>query len=56
MLTESGRPVVIHVFFRPDIVVISISIVLFALVAVIASINPARKASGISVADALRWV
>jgi putative ABC transport system permease protein len=46
----------IHIFFRPELTVILLCILLFSLVAMLASIIPSRRASKISITEALRWV
>ncbi|MEJ5285270.1 MAG: FtsX-like permease family protein [Brevinematales bacterium] len=62
-LTEliGGLPVVVRgeitrVFFKPDLISVFICVVLFTLIAVIASISPSYKASKMSITEALRWV
>jgi putative ABC transport system permease protein len=66
-LTEliGGLPVVIHagqqhvwmhIFFHPSVTAIIICIVLFSLVAIIASLIPSQRASKISIIEALRWI
>jgi putative ABC transport system permease protein len=57
-----GIPVMIkgaelmHIFFRPDLTAIVICMALFSLVAMLASIIPSRRASKISITEALRWI
>ncbi len=50
------KPVLMHVFFHPTLAVIIICIMLFSLVAMAASIIPSRRASKISITEALRWI
>lgn len=53
---EGEKAVIMNVFFRPDIAAVGICIVLFTVVAMAASINPSRRASKISITEALRWI
>ncbi|HBF38856.1 MAG TPA: hypothetical protein DDW50_16245 [Firmicutes bacterium] len=46
----------IHVFFHPSFTTIIICMILFSLIAMTASIIPSRRASKISISEALRWV
>ncbi len=55
-ISEGEQLVVIHVFFHPDLTAIALTLLLFVLVAMIASVSPAGRASSISIADALRWI
>jgi putative ABC transport system permease protein len=50
------QPYVMHVFFHPTLLGILLCMVLFVFVAVLASVNPSRRASKISIVDALRWI
>jgi putative ABC transport system permease protein len=50
------RQVLMHIFFHPDFTAIVLCIALFSLVAVLASVIPSRKASRISITEALRWI
>jgi len=52
----SGAEQLRHIFFRPDLATILICMLLFWLVAVIASIIPAHRGSKISITEALRWI
>ena len=46
----------IHVFFHPSLTAIIICMTLFSLIAMAASVIPSRRASKISITEALRWV
>ncbi len=46
----------VRVYFHPDGIWIALCIALFVLVAMIASAIPARRASRISITEALRWI
>ncbi len=50
------KPVLMHVFFHPTLAGIIVCMVLFSLVAMAASIIPSRRASKISITEALRWI
>ncbi len=50
------KPVLMHVFFHPTLAGIIVCMVLFSLVAMAASIFPSRRASRISITEALRWI
>ncbi len=56
IINEGGQNIVMHVFFHPQFKAIVECMILFTSVAVIASINPSRRASRISITDALRWI
>jgi putative ABC transport system permease protein len=56
VVVGAEKPVLMHVFFHPTLAVILICITLFSLVAMAASIIPSRRASKISITEALRWV
>lgn len=56
MLKGAEPPRLTHIFFRPDFKAILICMVLFSLVAMLASIIPSRRASKISITEALRWI
>lgn len=58
-----GLPVIIggaaeplRVFFHPDLRTIIICMALFSVMAMVAAIVPSRRASRISITDALRWI
>ena len=53
---EGSAREVMHVYFHPDAVSVIVCLVLFTLIAVGASINPSRRASQLSITDALRWI
>ena len=50
------QPILMHIYFRPDLTAILICLALFSLVAMLAAIIPARRAAKISITEALRWV
>jgi putative ABC transport system permease protein len=52
--SSSGQVVALHVFFHPELTTIIFCLVLFSLVAIVAAINPSRRASKLSITDALR--
>jgi putative ABC transport system permease protein len=52
----SEQSVLMHIFFRPELIVIVSCLALFSLVAVLAAIPPSRRASKIAITDALRWI
>jgi ABC-type lipoprotein release transport system permease subunit len=56
ILKGSDQPYIMHVFFHPRLIAIVMCIFLFSFVAVLASINPSRRASKISIVEALRWI
>ncbi len=47
---------IVHVFFHPDLKTIVTCILLFSLVAMLASISPARRGSRLSITEALHWI
>lgn len=55
-INGAEQPVLMHIYFRPDLIAIIICMVLFSLVAMLASIIPSRRASKISITEALRWI
>lgn len=52
----SGAKEPLRVFFHPDQRTIVICMALFSMVAMVAAIVPSRKASKISITEALRWI
>jgi len=52
----SGAKEPLRVFFDPDLRAIVICMALFSLVAMAAAIVPSRRASKISITEALRWI
>lgn len=52
----SGAEQPLHIYFQPDLATILICLLLFSLVGIIASLVPARRASKISITEALRWI
>jgi ABC-type lipoprotein release transport system permease subunit len=56
LVNGSEQSVLMHIFFRPELIVIVSCLALFSLVAVLAAIPPSRRASKIAITDALRWI
>lgn len=55
-INGAERQVLMHIFFHPDFTAIVLCIALFSLIAMLASVIPSRKASRISITEALRWI
>lgn len=52
----SGAEQPLRIYFQPDLTTILVCILLFSLVGIVASVIPARRASKISISEALRWI